>query len=372
MSHAQTNAVSVHDGRTRLLAIDVTLNAAAPSAMNALHAWHSYSALECARDRVRAALCNSATRWPDGRLTISASHPDIDDSTSDLAIAVAVLAVSAAVTVPVNTVFIGQLTLDGRLRPAPQTADAVLAAHAAGFTRAVIPTGALDDTTANLPRSIIVLEADNLITVAAWLTRHTNRITPHRVDRRSVRTLPSSLTRPATTKSEGIAVRKADRVHRYTTMELAVRLMSVITDGMEHGRIDWNCRRFHDIVATSGDPTDAMDAVIEAHESDSGQQRDQFMPEIYAIVDRMLASRLTFGPDNNPTYHIGTVSDGYIAATAPPAHRDHLLTVQDEIELSITDPAQRGTAILSSSQVDALIAGLVKWRDAHPDRTHNG
>ncbi|WP_146097614.1 hypothetical protein [Nocardia nova] len=39
------------------------------------------------------------------------------------------------------------------------------------------------------------------------------------------------------------------------------------------------------------------------------------MPEIYAIVDRVLGSRLTFGPDDNPTYYIGTMLDGYIATT---------------------------------------------------------
>lgn len=60
--------------------------------------------------------------------------------------------------------------------------------------------------------------------------------------------------------------------------------------------------------------------------------------------------------------------DGYVAAEAPLVHLDDPVTSDNEISLSITEPSQCGTVILSGSQVDALIAGLIRWRTAHPDR----
>ncbi|MFF0453794.1 hypothetical protein [Nocardia africana] len=154
---------------------------------------------------------------------------------------------------------------------------------------------------------------------------------------------------------------------RHTDKDLAVRLMSVITDRMEHGDIDWNCRSVDEIVSSSGDPTGPLAAMIAERAHDSGRPPEQFMRRIYAIVDRMLGSRITFGPDDNPTYYIGTMLDGYIAAEAPLLHCEDPAISEDELELSITEPARCGTVILSGRQVDALIAGLLRWRAAHPD-----
>lgn len=366
MSRAQTGAVTMGDRHTRVVTIDAAIATTAPPTTNAGHSRPSYSNLQCARDRVRAAIYNTGARWPDGHLTLTSTCPDIYRGTADLAIAVAVLAAAGTVTVPANTVFIGELALDGRLRRTAQIQDAVLAAHVAGFTRAVIPADSLDDA-AEFPESITVLEADTLATVMAWLARDTYRYGRYRVDRPGLHGSSPSLGHLPTSSADA-ATRKANRMPKHTNKDLAVRLMSVINHGMEHGEIDWNCRSFSEVIATSGDPTHALDPVIEARERDSGQHRDQFMPDVYKIVDRMLAGRLTFGPDHNPTYYIGTVLDGYVAADAPLVHLDDPVTSDNEISLSITEPSQCGTVILSGRQVDALIAGLIRWRTAHPDR----
>ncbi len=154
---------------------------------------------------------------------------------------------------------------------------------------------------------------------------------------------------------------------RHTDKDLAVRLMSVITDRMEHGDIDWNCHNIDEIVSASSDPTGPHAAMIEEHARDTGRPPEQVIPEIHAIVDRMLGSRLTFGPDDNPAYYIGTMLDGYIAAEAPLLGCEKPAISEDELRFSITEPARCGTVILSGSQVDALIAGLLRWRAAHPD-----
>ncbi|GEM_PF-2294073 len=76
-----------------------------------------------ARDRVRAAVASCGFTWPTGRITVGLS-PAFEHkrgSILDLAIAMAVLA--AADTVPAaavaDTIFLGELGLDGSLRAVP-------------------------------------------------------------------------------------------------------------------------------------------------------------------------------------------------------------------------------------------------------------
>src|SRR5690554_6568483 len=73
------------------------------------------------RDRVRAAVASSGLSWPARRITVNLSPASLPKSGSgtDLAIAMAVLAAARLVdAAPVaRTVFIGELGLDGRVRP---------------------------------------------------------------------------------------------------------------------------------------------------------------------------------------------------------------------------------------------------------------
>ena len=93
------------------------------------------------RDRVRAAIVNSAQPWPARAITVSLLPLSLPKHGSgfDLAIAIAVL--TAAGTIPAagdGCVFVAGLGLDGSLRPVPGVLPAVLAAAAAGCTRAVV------------------------------------------------------------------------------------------------------------------------------------------------------------------------------------------------------------------------------------------
>jgi magnesium chelatase family protein len=101
------------------------------------------SALYQARDRCKAAVSNSGGEWPISLLTINLSPATLPKAGShyDLAIVAAVLAaqgVFAAAELR-RTALLGELGLDGRLRPVRGILPATLAAHQAGFTRVIVP-----------------------------------------------------------------------------------------------------------------------------------------------------------------------------------------------------------------------------------------
>ncbi|MFJ2031373.1 YifB family Mg chelatase-like AAA ATPase [Streptosporangium sp. NPDC087985] len=101
------------------------------------------TALSEARDRVRSAVVNSRYGWPDARITVSlfpASLPK-RGSVFDVAIAVALLA-AAGIVPPAKVAepfFLGELGLDGSMRPVRGVLPAVLAAAGAGARTVVVP-----------------------------------------------------------------------------------------------------------------------------------------------------------------------------------------------------------------------------------------
>lgn len=96
-----------------------------------------------ARDRVRSAVVNSGTSWPDHRVTINLAPSSLPKNGPhfDLAIGVAVFLAKGLVAAvsTVGTVFLGELALDGRLRAVRGVLPAVLAAAEAGVERVVVP-----------------------------------------------------------------------------------------------------------------------------------------------------------------------------------------------------------------------------------------
>ncbi|MEV0756086.1 YifB family Mg chelatase-like AAA ATPase [Streptosporangium sp. NPDC050280] len=129
------------------------------------------TALSEARDRVRSALVNSRYAWPDSRITVSlfpASLPK-RGSLFDVAIAMALLA--AAGFVPAARVaepfFLGELGLDGSIRPVRGVLPAVLAAVAAGARTVVVP--ARNAAEAGLVPGVTVVPATTLSALVSWL-----------------------------------------------------------------------------------------------------------------------------------------------------------------------------------------------------------
>ncbi len=105
-----------------------------------------------ARERVRAAAANAGCPLPARRITVNLTPAAIPKRGSgfDLAIAMAVLAgAGVAPAVSERIVYIGELGLDGRVRPVAGVIPMLVAARDAGAERVVVPVG-------NLPEARVV------------------------------------------------------------------------------------------------------------------------------------------------------------------------------------------------------------------------
>ncbi|GAA4563706.1 YifB family Mg chelatase-like AAA ATPase [Planotetraspora kaengkrachanensis] len=129
------------------------------------------TAISESRGRVRSALINSRFKWPDARVTVSlfpASLPK-RGSIFDLAIAIAVLGAAGAVPAQrvAEPVFLGELGLDGRVRPVRGVLPAVLAAVEAGARTVVVPS--LNAAEASLVPGLTVVPVATLSELVGWL-----------------------------------------------------------------------------------------------------------------------------------------------------------------------------------------------------------
>ena len=101
------------------------------------------AALAEARDRVKAAVVNSGQAWPQRRVTLALSPAALPKKGSgfDLSLAAAILAATGVLPAEalIGRVLLGELGLDGRVRPVPGVLPALLTASRAGIERAVVP-----------------------------------------------------------------------------------------------------------------------------------------------------------------------------------------------------------------------------------------
>lgn len=111
------------------------------------------------RDRIRAALINSRFQWPNRKITVSLSPAWLPKSgaTLDLPIALAILAASDQIEPNLlsNYLFLGELSLEGALRPIRGVLPMLLAARELGVTKAIVPIG-------NASEAALVREVDSI------------------------------------------------------------------------------------------------------------------------------------------------------------------------------------------------------------------
>lgn len=105
-------------------------------------------AVDESKERVRSAFTNARLQLPKKRITINLAPGDVpkDSASLDLAIATAILKTSKQIDVQAihkNDVFIGELGLDGSIRPVRGVIGKVLAARKLGLKRCYIPAGNL-------------------------------------------------------------------------------------------------------------------------------------------------------------------------------------------------------------------------------------
>jgi len=129
------------------------------------------TALREARDRIRSAIVNSNQRWPNRRITVGMSPASLPKRGSSFDIGIAVAILSADGVIPParirDLMFLGELGLDGRLRPVRGVLPAVAAAAAAGFCAVAVPS-------ANAPEACLVpgmrvVAAPSLGSLVGWL-----------------------------------------------------------------------------------------------------------------------------------------------------------------------------------------------------------
>lgn len=128
-------------------------------------------ALQESRDRVRAAITNCGNSWPMSRLTLGLSPATLPKGGSmyDLAIAAAVLSahLKTGWSKLEKTVLLGELALDGRVRPVKGVLPAVLAAKREGWPSVVVPAENLAE--ASLVEGVEILGVRTLSHMQAWL-----------------------------------------------------------------------------------------------------------------------------------------------------------------------------------------------------------
>ena len=124
-----------------------------------------------ARSRVRCAVDAIGAAWPNRRITISLSPADVRKHGSGLDLPIAIGVLAAAEVVPAgalaSTAFVGELGLDGGIRPARGALPGALAARRGGLSTLVIPS----DGARELGRltGLRVLLADHLAEVVRLL-----------------------------------------------------------------------------------------------------------------------------------------------------------------------------------------------------------
>ncbi len=129
------------------------------------------ASLNEAKERVRAAVRNSQHKWPDELVTLALSPATLPKGGASYDVALACVVLVAAGLEPVEqldkTVLLGELALDGRVRPVRGVLPGLIAARRSGMRRAIVPAQALPE--AALVSDMEVLGAEHLSEVLNWL-----------------------------------------------------------------------------------------------------------------------------------------------------------------------------------------------------------
>lgn len=121
-------------------------------------------AVEEAKERVRSAILNSGAAFPDHRITVNLAPADLpkEGPSYDLPIALGILIASGQITTDIkNAIFMGELSLDGRLRHTNGVLPQALLAKEKKLKRIFLPgTNAKEAT---ILRGIEIYPVNNLI-----------------------------------------------------------------------------------------------------------------------------------------------------------------------------------------------------------------
>lgn len=129
------------------------------------------ASLQESRERVRVALTNSGQKWPNKKVTVSLSPAWLPKSgpAFDLAIALSLLVADGVLPqAPLEgSIVLGELALDGAIRPVRGVLPSLIAAYKAGITRAIVP--AANQGEAELMEQMEILVFTDISQIYNWL-----------------------------------------------------------------------------------------------------------------------------------------------------------------------------------------------------------
>jgi magnesium chelatase family protein len=129
------------------------------------------ASLQESRERVRAALTNTGQKWPNKKVTISLSPAWLPKSgpSFDLAIALSILVADGVLPqAPLDgAIILGELALDGGIRPVRGVLPSLIAALNSGITRAIVPAANLNE--AQLMEQMEILAFEDISQIYRWL-----------------------------------------------------------------------------------------------------------------------------------------------------------------------------------------------------------
>ncbi len=128
------------------------------------------AAVKESKERVRSAIKNSAMRFPVNKITVNLAPADVkkEGSQYDLPLAVSILKASDQLAADCGYVFLGELALDGALRPVTGILPVLISARDRGFEKFVIPAANANE--ASYIAGIEVYALSSLSEVVAFLT----------------------------------------------------------------------------------------------------------------------------------------------------------------------------------------------------------
>jgi magnesium chelatase family protein len=152
------------------------------------------SAIRESVERVRAAVKNCGFEFPMNRITVNLAPADLkkEGCAFDLAIATGILATSGQLQIPdlQHSLFIGELSLDGKLRTVPGILSMIHAAHLAGIEKVIVPLAAIDE--ARLIPHVHVVGIQNLnqlklLTQQQWWLTVNSSINNENIELKSIK-----------------------------------------------------------------------------------------------------------------------------------------------------------------------------------------